>query len=60
MKHSSVLLAAALEPQSWDEAQSSDRRDKWNEVFCDEFNSIQENKTWKLVEHLPEGYTAIN
>ena len=60
VKHSSVLLATALEPQSWDEAQRSDRRDEWNEVFRDEFNSIQDNNTWKLVEHLPEGYTAIN
>ena len=60
VKHSSVLLATAFEPQSWDEAQRSERRDEWNEVFLEEFNSIQKNETYKLVEHLPDGYTAIN
>jgi hypothetical protein len=54
-----ALIAAqetnvAFEPSSYSEAISCDNSSKWLVAMNDEFESLQKNSTWKLVE-LPEG-----
>ena len=55
-----ALVAEPLEPQSYDQAVASDCPEKWMAAFKEEFDSLEKNNTWKLVEKLPPGYTAIN
>jgi hypothetical protein len=54
-----TLIAAqetnvAFEPSSYSEAISCDNSSKWLVAMNDEFESLQKNSTWKLVE-LPKG-----
>jgi hypothetical protein len=54
-----ALIAAqetnvAFEPSSYSEAISCDNSSKWLVAMNDEFESLQKNSTWKLVE-LPKG-----
>ena len=55
-----ALVAEPFEPQSYDQAVASDCPEKWMAAFKEEFDSLEKNNTWKLVEKLPPGYTAIN
>jgi hypothetical protein len=55
-----ALVAEPFDPQSYDKAVASDCPEKWMAAFKEEFDSLEKNNTWKLVEKLPPGYTAIN
>ena len=46
--HFSALFTESFEPQSYKEALKSDKVEKWMEAFEEEYNSLIENKTWKL------------
>jgi hypothetical protein len=58
MAHYALIAAqetnVAFEPSSYSEAISCDNSSKWLVAMNDEFESLQKNSTWKLVE-LPEG-----
>ena len=55
-----ALVAEPFEPQGYDQAVASHCPEKWMAAFKEEFDSLEKNNTWKLVEKLPPGYTAIN
>lgn len=48
----------AMEPKTFGEAISSSNADEWRKAMEDEFNSIQANETWTLVD-LPPGRKAV-
>jgi hypothetical protein len=54
MAHYALISAhetnVAFEPSSYSEAISCDNSSKWLVAMNDEFESIQKNATWKLVE----------
>jgi hypothetical protein len=58
MAHYALIAAqetnVAFEPSSYLEAISCDNSSKWLVAMNDEFESLQKNSTWKLVE-LPKG-----
>jgi hypothetical protein len=58
MAHYALIVVqktiVAFEPSSYSEAISCDNSSKWLVAMNDEFESLQKNATWKLVE-LPEG-----
>lgn len=58
MAHYALIAAqetnVAFEPSSYSEAISCDNSSKWLVAMNDEFESLQKNSTWKLVE-LPAG-----
>jgi hypothetical protein len=56
--HGAALFTESFEPQSYKEALSSDHADKWMSAFKEEYESLMENKTWKLVPLPPPKSTA--
>ena len=58
MRHASYHLSEVDEPSTIQEAKSSDHSAELKVADDTEYNSLIENKTWKLVE-LPPGRKAI-
>ena len=58
MHHVAYHLCEVDEPTTIQEAKSSDHAAEWKVATDSEYNSLIENKTWKLVE-LPAGRKAI-
>ena len=58
MHHVAYHLSEVDEPTNIQEAQSSEQAAEWKVAMDSEYNSLIENKTWKLVE-LPPGRKAI-
>ena len=58
-KHASALLSETFEPQSYKQAMECDSSEKWTKAFQEEYDSLVENGTWKLVP-LPPGCSTIN
>jgi hypothetical protein len=54
-KEVELMLTSTGEPCSFAEAE---REEAWRAAMCDEINSVERNKTWKLVK-LPVGHQAI-
>jgi hypothetical protein len=48
-----------IEPQTYDEAISSDQSTQWKNAMKEEYNSLIENRTWNLTE-LPKGHNLID
>jgi Reverse transcriptase (RNA-dependent DNA polymerase) len=57
--HGAALFTESFEPQSYKEALSSDHADKCMSAFKEEYESLMENKTWKLVP-FPSGSSQMN
>ena len=53
MHHIAYHLCEIDEPSTIQEAKSSDHAAEWKVATDSEYNSLIENKTWKLVELLP-------
>ena len=58
VRHVAYHLSEVDEPSTIQEAKSSDHAPEWKVATDAEYNSLIENKTWKLVE-LPPGRKAI-
>ena len=58
-KHASALFTETFEPQSYKEALQSEQTDKWMQAFKEEYDSLIESKTWKIVP-LPPNCSTIN
>ena len=58
VRHVAYHLSEVDEPSTIQEAKSSDHAPEWKVATNAEYNSLIENKTWKLVE-LPPGRKAI-
>ena len=58
VRHVPYHLSEVDEPSTMEEAKSSDHAPEWKVATDAEYNSLIENKTWKLVE-LPPGRKAI-
>lgn len=58
VRHVAYHLSEVDEPSTMQEAKSSDHAAEWKVATDAEYNSLIENKTWKLVE-LPPGRKAI-
>ena len=58
VRHVAYHLSEVDEPSTIQEAKSSDHAAEWKVATDAEYNSLIENKTWKLVE-LPPGRKAI-
>ena len=58
MRHVAYHLSEVDEPLTIREAKSSDHAAEWKVATDAEYNSLIENKTWKLVE-LPPGRKAV-
>ena len=58
MRHVSYHLSEVDEPSTIQEAKSPDHAVEWKVADDAKYNSLIENKTWKLVE-LPRGRKAI-
>ena len=48
-----------IEPQTYDEAISSDQSTQWKNAMKEEYNSLIENRTWDLTK-LPKGRNLID
>ena len=55
----SGLIAAIIEPKTYDEAISSKECEQWKYAMDDEYNSLVNNDTWQLVE-APENQKVID
>ena len=57
--HATALFTETDEPQSYKQALESPCAEKWMAAFKEEFKSLMDNKTWRLVK-LPPGNVTIN
>jgi hypothetical protein len=53
-----AMLAAIKEPESFDEAMTSEHAEEWRQAMDDEMASLAANNTWTL-ERVPEGVKPI-
>lgn len=58
-KHASAFFIETDEPQSYKQALASPFSEKWMQAFQEEYDSLTENGTWKLVQP-PPGCSIIN
>jgi hypothetical protein len=58
-RHSAALFTESFEPQSYKDALNSKDADKWMLAFKEEYDSLIENQTWRLVLP-PPGCSPIN
>lgn len=60
LTYAEALMASPdiQEPSSYKEAMSGPQASEWKKAVDDEFQSLKDNKTWRLCE-LPEGRTAV-
>ena len=56
---SQQIECSIVTPANYEEAMTSEQKDKWREAQNEEISSLEENKTWSY-ERLPPGKHAID